>query len=60
MRLDAREKATRTAKGSMTDFDEYYEAAEPGRRERALGWATAIGLQDGEWRFEEVTEESHG
>ena len=32
-------------KGSMTDFDEYYEAAEPGRRERALGWATAIGLQ---------------
>ena len=29
----------------MTDFDEYYEAAEPGRRERALGWATAIGLQ---------------
>ena len=44
----------------MTDFDEYYEAVEPGRRERALGWATAIGLQDGEWRFEEVTEESHG
>ena len=29
----------------MTDFDEYYEAVEPGRRERALGWATAIGLQ---------------
>jgi len=29
----------------MTDFDEYYEATEPGRRERALGWATAIGLQ---------------
>ena len=29
----------------MTDFDEYYEAEEPGRRERALGWATAIGLQ---------------
>ena len=45
MRLDARECETGTAKGSMTDFDEYYEAAEPGRRERALGWATAIGLQ---------------
>ena len=29
----------------MNDFDEYYEAAEPGRRERAFGWATAIGLQ---------------
>lgn len=29
----------------MSGFDEYYEAAEPGRRERALGWATAIGLQ---------------
>ena len=28
-----------------TGFDEYYEAAEPGRRERAFGWATAIGLQ---------------
>ena len=60
MRLDARESETGTAKGSMTDFDEYYEAAEPGRRERALGWATAIGLQDGEWRFVEMTEGSHG
>jgi len=30
----------------MTDFDKYYEATEPGYRERALGWATAIGLQD--------------
>ena len=30
----------------MTDFDKYYEAEEPGRRERAYGWATAIGLQD--------------
>ena len=28
------------------DFSEYYEAAEPGRRERAYAWATAIGLQD--------------
>ena len=28
------------------DFDKYYEAPEPGRRERAYGWATAIGLQD--------------
>ena len=28
------------------DFDNYYEAKEPGRRERAYGWATAIGLQD--------------
>ena len=30
----------------MRDFDKYYEAEEPGRRERAYGWATAIGLQD--------------
>lgn len=30
----------------MTDFDKYYVAKEPGYRERALGWATAIGLQD--------------
>lgn len=28
------------------DFDQYYEAVEPGRRERAYAWATAIGLQD--------------
>jgi fido (protein-threonine AMPylation protein) len=28
------------------DFNKYYEAPEPGRRERAYGWATAIGLQD--------------
>ena len=28
------------------DFDKYYVAPEPGRRERAYGWATAIGLQD--------------
>lgn len=28
-------------------FDQYYdEAVEPGRRERAYAWATAIGLQD--------------
>ena len=55
-----REKKRREQlKGSMTDFDEYYEAAEPGRRERALGWATAIGLQDGEWRFEAAREGSH-
>lgn len=33
--------------GNMTgDFDKYYEAVEPGRRERAYAWATAIGLQD--------------
>ena len=31
----------------MKGFDEYYdEAVEPGKRERAYGWATAIGLQD--------------
>ncbi len=30
----------------LEGFDEYYEAPEPGRRERAYGWATAIGLQD--------------
>ena len=29
----------------MSDFDEYYEATEPELRERAFGWATAIGLQ---------------
>lgn len=28
------------------DFGKYYEAPEPGRCERAYGWATAIGLQD--------------
>lgn len=28
------------------DFDKYYEVPEPGRRERAYAWATAIGLQD--------------
>ena len=28
------------------DFDKYYEAVEPDRRERAYAWATAIGLQD--------------
>ena len=27
-------------------FGKYYEATEPGRRERAYAWATAIGLQD--------------
>ena len=30
----------------MTDFDEYLVAGEPDKRERAYGWATAIGLQD--------------
>ena len=29
----------------MTDFDEYLVAGEPDKRERAYGWATAIGLQ---------------
>ena len=28
------------------DFEQYYEATEPGQRERAYAWATAIGLQD--------------
>jgi fido (protein-threonine AMPylation protein)/ribosomal protein S25 len=28
------------------DLEQYYEATEPGRRERAYAWATAIGLQD--------------
>ena len=28
------------------EFGKYYEATEPGRRERAYAWATAIGLQD--------------
>ena len=30
----------------MDEFDKYYEASEPGYRERAIGWATSIGLQD--------------
>ena len=30
----------------IDDFSEYYEATEPGRRDRAFAWATAIGLQD--------------
>ena len=30
----------------MDDFDEYLVAGEPDKRERAYGWATAIGLQD--------------
>ena len=30
----------------VDDFGQYYEATEPGRRERAYAWATAIGLQD--------------
>ena len=31
----------------MSGFDQYYdEAVEPGKRERAYAWATAIGLQD--------------
>ena len=29
----------------MNDFEEYIQAGEPGRRERAEAWATAIGLQ---------------
>ena len=29
----------------MNDFEEYIKAGEPGRRERADAWATAIGLQ---------------
>jgi len=30
-------------------FNQYYdEAVEPGRRERAYAWATAIGSQDGD------------
>ena len=30
----------------MNEFDEYLVAGEPDKRERAYGWATAIGLQD--------------
>ncbi len=30
----------------MNEFEQYYEAVEPGKRERAYAWATAIGLQD--------------
>ena len=30
----------------MDEFDKYYEATEPVYRERAIGWATSIGLQD--------------
>ena len=27
----------------MNDFEEYFKAGEPGRRERAEAWATAMG-----------------
>ena len=30
----------------MNDFEEYIKAGEPGRRERAEAWATAIGLSE--------------
>lgn len=30
----------------VDDFNRYYEASEPDKRERAFDWATAIGLQD--------------
>ena len=29
----------------MKEFDEYLRAKEPGRREKAYAWKTAIGLQ---------------
>ena len=31
---------------SLSEFRGYFKAKEPGRRERAEAWATAIGLQD--------------
>ncbi|MCQ2367831.1 MAG: Fic family protein [Kiritimatiellae bacterium] len=31
---------------NLFDFNQYYEAVEPGQRERAFAWTTAIGLQD--------------
>lgn len=31
---------------SLSEFSGYFKAKEPGRRERADAWATAIGLQD--------------
>lgn len=33
-------------KWARNDFDDYLVAGAPGKRERACGWATAIGLQD--------------
>ena len=30
----------------MNDFEEYIKAGEPGRRERAEAWATAIGWSE--------------
>ena len=30
----------------MNDFEEYFKAGEPGRRERAEAWATAIGWSE--------------
>lgn len=30
----------------MSEFDEYIRQGEPGRREKAAAWQTAIGLQD--------------
>ena len=30
----------------MINFDEYIQQGEPGRKEKAQAWQTAIGLQD--------------
>ena len=30
----------------MNDFEEYFKAGEPGRRERAEAWATATGWSE--------------
>ena len=30
----------------MSEFDEYIRQGEPGRKEKAAAWQTAIGLQD--------------
>ena len=30
----------------MTDFDEYIRNGEPGKKEKATAWKTAIGFQD--------------
>ena len=46
MRDDYRLTTNKCEEDMTEDFDKYYEAVEPGRRERAYAWATAIGLQD--------------
>ena len=39
----------------MNDFEEYFKAGEPGRRERAEAWATAIDeMKKGEYGYHSI------